>query len=206
MATAGPGLPANGVQRGSLNPNAGDPLTPGWAAVEGAERLELEDVDLPKIPVHPISADSAKKILEQLGGTPVAELAKIEDDSENPEDDANKVRATEEADWQGGFTFPYTIGPGANMRMDVLNLLERRPIYNVIARIEGHSEQDRTIILGTLRDAWVPPRPCHRPPPPHPHSLAPLDSLLPGAPHSSLSPSLRACRIPHMRPLYSRET
>ncbi len=152
---AGPGLPANGVQRGTLNRIAGDPLTPGWAAVDGADRLELDEADLPKIPVHPISAESAKKILELLDGTPVAQLEPIGDDAENPEYDAAKVRADLAADWQGGFAFPYTIGPGASMKMDILNLLTRRPIYNVIARIEGHSEQDRAIILGTLRDAWV---------------------------------------------------
>ena len=51
-------LPGSGVQRGSTFIGDGDPLTPLWASVDNAYRLEPEEVDgLPKIPAQPIGYD-----------------------------------------------------------------------------------------------------------------------------------------------------
>lgn len=59
------------VMRGGI----GDPLTPGWAGVEGAETLGLEDREVlkrfPKIPSMPLSAEVADTILSSLGGVHV---------------------------------------------------------------------------------------------------------------------------------------
>ncbi|GFY98010.1 peptidase M28 family protein [Actinidia rufa] len=64
-----------GVERGTVMRGLGDPLSPGWAGVEGGERLELEDSDVvrrfPKIPSMPISADAAEGILRSLEGARV---------------------------------------------------------------------------------------------------------------------------------------
>ena len=51
-------LPATGVHRGSvlLSAGGGDPLTPGWASVNNAHRIDLAQAStLPNIPVQPIS-------------------------------------------------------------------------------------------------------------------------------------------------------
>jgi len=47
-------------------------------------------------------------------------------------------------------------GPGpAVVAMDVAMTNRLRPIYDVIARIEGREEPDREVILGTHHDAWT---------------------------------------------------
>lgn len=48
-------LPGTGVQRGSTFVGEGDPLSPMWASVANAYRLEPEEAPgLPKIPAQPI--------------------------------------------------------------------------------------------------------------------------------------------------------
>lgn len=59
-----------GFERGTVMRGIGDPLSPGWAAVDGAERLNLNDSEVlkrfPKIPSMPLSAESAEIILNSL--------------------------------------------------------------------------------------------------------------------------------------------
>ncbi|KAJ6406810.1 hypothetical protein OIU84_010347, partial [Salix udensis] len=66
------GRVSGGVERGTVMRGAGDPLTPGWAGVEGGERLGLEDSEVlerfPKIPSLPLSFGNADVILGSLGG------------------------------------------------------------------------------------------------------------------------------------------
>jgi len=62
-----------GVERGVvLLGGPGDPLTPGWAATGGAERLGFDDEAVkrrfPKIPSVPVSAETALAIIRSLGG------------------------------------------------------------------------------------------------------------------------------------------
>jgi len=61
------------VQRGSLLtlPYAGDPLTPGVAALPDAKRLNPADVAFPRIPVVPLPYVSAIEILKRMAGSPV---------------------------------------------------------------------------------------------------------------------------------------
>ena len=48
-------LPGSGIQRGTTFIGDGDPLSPGWASVANAYRLDPEEADgLPKIPAQPI--------------------------------------------------------------------------------------------------------------------------------------------------------
>lgn len=63
-----------GFERGTVMRGLGDPLSPGWAGVDGGERLGLDDHEVsrrfPKIPSLPLSFEDAEVILASLGGAP----------------------------------------------------------------------------------------------------------------------------------------
>lgn len=63
-----------GFERGVVMNGVGDPLSPGWGGVDGAERLDLDDPEVlkrfPNIPSLPLSAEAAGTILGSLGGAP----------------------------------------------------------------------------------------------------------------------------------------
>ncbi|XP_065848474.1 probable glutamate carboxypeptidase LAMP1 isoform X2 [Euphorbia lathyris] len=130
-------MPPSGVQVGSVYDGTGDPTTPGWASVEGCERLSDDEVEkggyVPMIPSLPVSATDGETIIESIGGQVASE------------------------DWQGSTDGPiYRVGPGPG----VLNLTYNgkqtiATIQNVIAVIEGSEEPDRFVILGNHRDAWT---------------------------------------------------
>ena len=132
----GPYRPKWGVQRGSIMDmpvHPGDPLTPGWGAKEDREKLTRETArTLVKIPVLPISWGDALPILEQLRGT-----------------------AAPDDDWKGALPITYYIGPGpVTVRMRTAYDWQVRPIYNVVARIEGSTYPDEWIVHGNHHDAW----------------------------------------------------
>lgn len=131
----GPYRPWQGVQRGStmdMPTYPGDPLSPGWASEAGGRKLEISEAKtLVKIPVLPISYGDAMPLLEQIRG-PVA-----------PES------------WRGGLPITYHVGPGpARVRVNLKFDWRVRPVYNVIARIEGSEYPDEWIIYGNHHDAW----------------------------------------------------
>jgi N-acetylated-alpha-linked acidic dipeptidase len=137
----GPWGPDSHVQRGGnvydfLVP--GDPLTPGWASVDGARRIpEAESAILPRIPSVPLSFRDARPVLEALGGP---------------------VRPS--LDWQGGGPFTYHVGPGpARLRVNVDVPREVRPIRNVIGRLRGSDPDPRVaeqvVLLSNHHDAWT---------------------------------------------------
>ena len=128
--------PARGVQRGSVMDMPlypGDPLSPGWASETGSRRLERSAAStLLKIPVLPISYEDAQPLLKNLKG-PVA-----------PET------------WRGALPLTYHLGPGpAKVHLKLTFDWQIRPLYNVIARIEGAEFPDQWIIEGNHHDAWV---------------------------------------------------
>src|SRR3984893_3462438 len=85
---AGPMRPSHGIQRGSvMNPN-GDPSTPGYPSTPNARRIPLAQMDVPHIPVLPISYGNAAELLRGLGGKSIPQP------------------------WQGGLSFRYHVGPG----------------------------------------------------------------------------------------------
>lgn len=132
----GPWRSDDAIQRGTVKyifQHASDPLTPGWAATKDADRLTIaEATDLPKIPVVPLAYRDASPLLRELGGPNVP------------------------AKWQGGLPFAYHIGPGpAKVRLKVQCEHINRPIYNVIATLEGTEYPDQWVILGNHHDAWV---------------------------------------------------
>jgi len=132
----GPWRSGDAIQRGTVKyifQHASDPLTPGWAATKDAERLSFDEAtDLPKIPVVPIAYRDAEPFLKALAGPNVP------------------------SKWQGGLPFAYHIGPGpAKVRIKVRCEHSIRPIYNVIATLEGTQYPDQWVILGNHHDAWI---------------------------------------------------
>ena len=67
----GPMRPSDGVQRGSIFNGIGDPATPGWAAIPGARHLDPAQMDLPRIPVVPVSYGNAALLLQPIRGRAV---------------------------------------------------------------------------------------------------------------------------------------
>lgn len=132
----GPWGPESHIQRGGtvydfLVP--GDPLTPGWASVPGAKRIQRrEAVSLPKIISAPLSARDAREILRVLDGPRVP------------------------AAWQGGLGFTYRAGSGpATVRLRVRMDEAVRPIWTVTGAIKGGLDPDSLVIVGNHRDAWI---------------------------------------------------
>jgi N-acetylated-alpha-linked acidic dipeptidase len=128
--------PRDGVQRGSVMDMPlypGDPLSPGWASEKGSRRLTREEAKtIMRVPVLPISYADAIPLLESLEG-PVA-----------PER------------WRGALPLTYHLGPGpAKVRLQVESEWETRPVYNVIARVEGSEFPDQWVMYGNHHDAWV---------------------------------------------------
>ena len=110
----------------------GDPLTPGWASIAGARRIDAtEAVSLPKIISAPLSARDARVILKAMTG-PEAPAA-----------------------WQGGLGISYRAGPtSGSVRLNVRADDKVRPIQTVIGTITGSERPDERVILGNHRDAW----------------------------------------------------
>ena len=133
---AGAFRPSEGVQRGSVVDNtlyAGDPLTPGVGATKDAKRLALKDVQtITKIPVLPLSYSDAQPLLAALKG-PLAPPG-----------------------WRGSLPFTYHIGPGpAKVHLIVKANWDIKPLYDVIARIDGSKYPDQWVVRGNHHDAWV---------------------------------------------------
>jgi N-acetylated-alpha-linked acidic dipeptidase len=172
----GPFRPASAVQRGSvqfLSLGPGDPSTPFGPSIKGAKRLPFdprhgfpiaeteeklvvgvgpgtEVLTIPSvatweketgfvredyyatIPSLPLSYDAAKPLLAALGGANVP------------------------TGWQGGLPLAYHVGPGpVEARIQVAMDYAIRPIWNVVATLEGSVEKDRWVMVGNHRDAWV---------------------------------------------------
>ncbi len=131
----GPWGPETHFQRGAITYDfivPGDPLTPGWASVEGARRITpAESQTVPKIIATVMSWHDAKPMLEEMDG-PVA-----------PDD------------WQGGLPITYRLGGGrvkVHLKVDMDNSV--KPNYVVEARLRGTEFPDEWVLVGNHRDAW----------------------------------------------------
>ena len=132
----GPWSPESRIERGGIAYDflvPGDPLTPGWASVDGARRVaRAEAASLPSIISAPLSFDDARVILESLGGPAVP------------------------AHWHGAGPFAYRAGPGNTIvRMRVRTDDRIRPIWTVTGMIRGSDRPDDAVIVGNHRDAWL---------------------------------------------------
>ena len=126
----------NGVQRGSVMNGAGDPATPGYASTGTAPRIAEARMDIPRIPVVPISYGNAGELLDELRGRGVPQ------------------------GWQGGLPFRYHVGPGpvrARVRVtDDRATHGTKPIYDTFGIVRGSEFPDELVIVGGHRDAWGP--------------------------------------------------
>ena len=132
----GPMRPPDGAQRGSVMDMPiypGDPQTPGVGAVEGVKLIPIDQVQtITKIPVLPISYADATPFLKALGGETVPEA------------------------WRGALPLTYHVGPSsAKAHLAVSFNWDRKPLYDVIARIPGSKFPDEWVIRGNHHDAWV---------------------------------------------------
>ncbi len=126
------------IQRGSILTldYFGDPLTPFVAAtpdLDPEQRLDPEQVALPRIPVQPIGYGAAEEILKRMTGDEVP--------SEQ---------------WQGGCDVPYRLTGGTDLRVK-LEVQQNRDLMktaNVLGRIEGERWPDEFIVIGGHHDAW----------------------------------------------------
>jgi N-acetylated-alpha-linked acidic dipeptidase len=128
--------PEFGLQRGSVQDipvESGDPLTPGYGAVEGAPRLTLAQAKtILHIPVIPISWGDAKHFLAALEG-PIAPKG-----------------------WRGALPFTYHVGgAGVQAHLMVQSNWDQKPLYDVIAVMKGSRAPDQWVIRGNHRDGWV---------------------------------------------------
>ena len=133
---AGPMRPSHGIQRGSvMNPN-GDPSTPGYPSTANAKRIALGEMDVPHIPVLPISYGNAAELLRGLAGKSIPQP------------------------WQGGLPFRYHVGPGpVQARIAVTTDAATNPykqIWDTFGTIRGSVFPDEIVIIGGHRDAWGP--------------------------------------------------
>jgi N-acetylated-alpha-linked acidic dipeptidase len=133
---AGPMRPSHGIQRGSvMNPN-GDPSTPGYPSTRNAKRILVSQMDVPRIPVLPISYGNAAELLRGLAGKSIPQP------------------------WQGGLPFRYHVGPGpVQARLAVVTDATMHPykeIWNTFGIIRGSEFPDEMVMIGSHRDAWGP--------------------------------------------------
>jgi N-acetylated-alpha-linked acidic dipeptidase len=132
----GPMRNRNGVQRGSVFNGAGDPATPLAPSIAGTPRLAERAMDIPHIPVVPISYGNASELLDELRGREVP------------------------SGWQGGLPFRYHVGPGvvrARVRVtDDRATHPTKPIYDTFGIVRGSEFPDEMVIVGGHRDAWGP--------------------------------------------------
>ncbi|HYS69070.1 MAG TPA: M28 family metallopeptidase [Gemmatimonadaceae bacterium] len=133
---AGPMRPSHGIQRGSvMNPN-GDPSTPGYASTENAKRIPTSQMEIPRIPVLPISYGNAAELLRGMSGNSIPQP------------------------WQGGLAFRYHVGPGpVQARIAVTTDAATNPykeIWDTFGVIRGSDYPDEIVMIGGHRDAWGP--------------------------------------------------
>jgi N-acetylated-alpha-linked acidic dipeptidase len=126
----------NGVQRGSVADMPlfpGDPLTPGVGSTKDAKRVDRASAPtLTKIPVLPISYGDATPLLKNLDGETVPDS------------------------WKGALPITYKYGgktPTVHLKL-AFNW-DIKPIYDVIAKMNGGERPDEWIIRGNHHDGWV---------------------------------------------------
>jgi len=133
---AGPMRPAHGIQRGSVMNADGDPSTPGYPSHENARRIPVAQMEVPRIPVLPISYGNAAELLRGLAGKSIPQP------------------------WQGGLGFRYHVGPGpVQVRMEVNTDASTNPykeIWDTFGVIRGTDYPDEIVMIGGHRDAWGP--------------------------------------------------
>ncbi|RKF54708.1 putative glutamate carboxypeptidase [Golovinomyces cichoracearum] len=140
VAPTGRYMPEGGVHRGGVSLvswTVGDVLTPGWASLPGAERIPKENNSaLVNIPSLPISWGNARQLLSAIEG----------------------YGAASPQGWKGGIpNLEYWTGNLSSPKVRLLNdqdEVEQQPIWNVLGKINGVEQKEKSVIVGNHRDAW----------------------------------------------------
>ena len=141
VAPNGRYMPEYGVQRGAVSLMSwvvGDVLTPGFASKKGAKRISKDNnPGLVNIPSLPLSWGDAQNLLQAIQGF--------------------GQRCPEE--WVGGIqNLEYWSGNLSSPKVRLLNdqdEVDEQPIWNVMGRITGIEQNEKAVIVGNHRDAWV---------------------------------------------------
>jgi N-acetylated-alpha-linked acidic dipeptidase len=132
----GPMRPPQGIQRGSVMNPDGDPSTPGYPSKSGVRRIPTAQMDVPHIPVIPVSYRNASELLRDLAGNSIPQP------------------------WQGGLPFRYHVGPGpVQARVAVSTDAATnayKDIWDTFGIIRGSVFPDEIVMVGGHRDAWGP--------------------------------------------------
>jgi len=132
----GPMRPTAGVQRGSVLNGDGDPSTPSYPSTRNAPRLAESKMEIPHIPVVPMSYSNASELLRSMRGSPAPQ------------------------NWQGGLPFRYHAGPGPVKARVVVHddrgTRPLKPIYDTFGIVRGSELPEELVIIGGHRDAWGP--------------------------------------------------
>lgn len=138
----GPFMPKDGVQRGAVSLMSwvvGDILTPGYASLPDEPKREPleESPGLNKIPSIPLSWGDAQVLLQALKG----HGTKLGNDW--------GIGGVPDVEWWTGDQS----SPKVLLR-NHQDEVERSPIYNVLGRITGTEQPDKSVIVGNHHDAW----------------------------------------------------
>lgn len=140
VAPDGKYMPEGAVQRGGVSLMswvAGDVLTPGGPSIKGAPRVSKENnPGLVNIPSIPLSWGDAKHLLAAIQGT----------GQQVPDG------------WTGGIPdTEYWTGDLSSPKVRLLNEqdeVDEQPIWNVMGKITGIEQKEKSVIIGSHRDAW----------------------------------------------------
>ena len=132
-------MPSDGVQRGTVALTswvAGDVLSSGFPSLPGERKRNPKEnaSGLNRIPSLPLASRDAQKLLEALKGH------------------GKKLEG-----WKGGLDLAYWSGDQSSPVVHLMNEqdeVERQPIYNVLGKINGVEQAEKSIIIGNHRDAW----------------------------------------------------
>jgi N-acetylated-alpha-linked acidic dipeptidase len=133
----GPMRPPQGLQRGSVMNVDGDPSTPGYPSTAGARRIPVSQMEVPHIPVVPISWKNAAELMRDVRGANLPQ-----------------------AGWQGAMPFRYHVGPGpvtarVTVESDTATHAIKK-IWDTFGIVRGSEHPDELVIIGGHRDAWGP--------------------------------------------------
>lgn len=135
--------PNDSVQRGSVGLTSwvvGDVLSPGFASLPGETKRmsKANNPGLNNIPSIPLAWKDAQKLLQSLKGH-----------GTDLSNDAEWKGAVPDVEW---FTGDQT-SPVVQLVNDQ-DEVDRQPIYNVLGKILGTEQPDKSVTVGNHRDAW----------------------------------------------------
>ena len=134
-------MPVDAVQRGAvsmMNWIVGDVLSSGFASLPGESRRDSKESNpaLNKIPSIPLAWRDVQTLLTALKGHGIV----VSDDWKGGGQDIEW--------WSGNQSSPII------HLMNEQDEIERQPIYNVIGKITGLEQPEKSVIVGNHRDAW----------------------------------------------------